>query len=100
MLHVLDIRDALEGERFLQYQFESVTSSSLNALAANANAKAESDQPEGTIATVPPPVLSPTMWTESNASTFKVRGGSYNAGWLTIFLFPSVSLGKSYGLDV
>lgn len=30
------------------------------------------------MATIPPPVLSPSMWTEPDASTFRVRGETYN----------------------
>lgn len=33
----------------------------------------------GSIATIPPAVLSPTMWMDSDASTFRVRGQDYIA---------------------
>lgn len=32
----------------------------------------------GSIATIPPPALSPSMWRESDASTFRVRGPQYH----------------------
>jgi hypothetical protein len=44
----------------------------------------------GTIATIPPPVLSPSMWTEPDASTFRVRGESYNADKVKIASAPSL----------
>ena len=31
----------------------------------------------GSVATIPPPVLSPTMWQDSQASSFRVRGPNY-----------------------
>ena len=103
MLHVLDVRDALDSSRFLQVHFDRpVSASSLrggpNASSCpspGANVRAhstdnnnaslnvvyggdeEQEEEVGTIATIPPPILSPTMWKDSDASTFKVRGGSY-----------------------
>jgi hypothetical protein len=30
------------------------------------------------MASIPPPILSPTMWQESDATTFKIRSATYN----------------------
>ncbi len=38
----------------------------------------------GSIATIPPPVLPTTMWCESDASTFRVRGQTYNTNKVKI----------------
>jgi len=108
MLHVLDVKDALDSSRFLQVHFDRpVSASSLRGgpkascpspsisgkthattlfPADNNNAslnvvyggdEEEEEEEVGTIATIPPPILSPTMWKDSDASTFKVRGASY-----------------------
>jgi len=73
MLHVFDIRDALESERFLQAHFDPIESS-INTVAVS-----ESVLAEGSIGSIPPPVLMPSMWTEPDASSFRIRGETYNA---------------------
>lgn len=45
---------------------------------------------QGDIATIPPPALSPTMWTESDASTFRVRGATYHMDRVKISSGPSL----------
>eukprot|EP00981_Chlorochromonas_danica_P000979 scaffold233_cov174-Ochromonas_danica.AAC.19 len=89
MLQVLDIRDVLEGERFVQYHFDPIPAPKMDVLAANASAKAES-QVEGSIATIPPPNISHSMWAESDASTFKVRGPTYNIDKVKVTSAPAM----------
>lgn len=85
MLQALDIRDALEAERFLQVHFDPISEPALKPMAAN-----DSSGPEVSIANTPPPVLSPTMWAEADASAFKVRGLSYNSDKQKISSAPSL----------
>ncbi len=85
MLQALDIRDALESERFLQVHFDPITEPTLKPMSAS-----EESGPDGSIANTPPPILSPTMWAESDASAFKVRGFSYNTDKLKVSSAPSL----------
>jgi hypothetical protein len=86
MLQALDIRDALEAERFLQVHFDPISEPALQPMASN--------DPSGSdglsIANTPPPILSPTMWAESDASAFKVRGLSYNTDKTKVSSGPSL----------
>jgi hypothetical protein len=77
MLQVLDIRDALEGDRFVPYHFDPIASPKLNLMPDTINRSKGESEPAGTIATIPPPALAPSMWTESDPTGFRVRGGSY-----------------------
>lgn len=79
MLQILDLKDALESERFLQAHFDPVEPSTITVPTGGANSSPNAAEAEvGTIATVPPPLLAKSMWTESDASTFKVRSATYN----------------------
>lgn len=89
MLQVLDIRDALEGDRFVQYHFDPVAAPKLT-MKPNPGDSSGGHAEGGTIATIPPPVLAPHMWTESDASTFRVRGGTYNADKVKVPSAPSL----------
>ena len=92
MLQVLDVRDALDSDRFVQVHFDPVCEAKLTKAPANgatATATAEAS-PQGSIATIPPPILSPTVWMESDASTFKVRGESYNRDKVKVSSAPSL----------
>ena len=42
------------------------------------------------MATIPPPILSPTMWAESEAASFKVRGQTYNTDKVKVSSAPSL----------
>ena len=75
MLHVLDVKDTIDSERFVQAQFDP-TNYDRKASAANDGSISSG----GTIGTIPPPLLSPEVWGDIDASAFKVRGRSYNLG--------------------
>jgi len=85
MLHVLDVRDAMDSERFQQVQFDPVndpknithSNSALSTTGGCEGTSGDAAKNEGSVATVPPPVLSPTMWMDSDATTFRVRGKDY-----------------------
>ena len=38
----------------------------------------DSEAAQGTMATIPPPLLAPDVWSDVDASTFRVRGPTYN----------------------
>ena len=102
MLHVLDVRDAMDSERFQQVQFDPMNDPKKiahNASAMSVAAASEADsKEEGSIATIPPPGLSPTMWMDSNASTFRVRGKDYMASKVKTNSAPA--LFKFIGIDL
>ena len=73
MLHAVDVRDALDSDRFVHVQFDVPSDKTATAT------KQTSEQADGApasavdnVATTPPPYLVPSMWAESNASEFKV----------------------------
>lgn len=88
MLHVFDLRDALESERFLQAHFDPVEPA-MNSTVSVAETNSAAS-PQGTMATIPPPILSPTMWAESEAASFKVRGQTYNTDKVKVSSAPSL----------
>mmetsp|Transcript_5295 Transcript_5295/g.8634 ORF Transcript_5295/g.8634 Transcript_5295/m.8634 type:complete len:795 (-) Transcript_5295:691-3075(-) len=108
MLHILDVRDAMDAERFQQVQFDPVSDPKKHNAAADLNASHRNsihmassataggaggagaggssglngdghagEDGGGSIATIPPMVLAPEMWMDSDASTFRVRGDTY-----------------------
>lgn len=98
MLQVLDLKDALESDRFLQAHFDPVEPPpSLTPVASTEGVAAATTEVVGTIASIPPPILSPSMWQESNASTFKVRSGTYNTDKVKCASGPAVF--KLIGID-
>mmetsp|Transcript_20104 Transcript_20104/g.19407 ORF Transcript_20104/g.19407 Transcript_20104/m.19407 type:complete len:727 (+) Transcript_20104:190-2370(+) len=74
MMHVVDIRDAVDMDRFVEVNFEPTKERSV---VQKIEGKKE-DPPQGTMGTVPPPILSPEYYTDINASTFRIRGLTYN----------------------
>lgn len=76
MLQVLDVRDAIESDRYLQVHFDPTLETGVNTMAIDSTTVEE--QQRGTIYTIPPPILPPSMYAEADASTFKVRSSSYN----------------------
>lgn len=80
MLHIVDIRDALDADRFVQAHFDPVVEERRTNSAGGGFLKADdavAGESEGTIATVPPPTLSPEVWGEIDYDSFKIRGASY-----------------------
>jgi hypothetical protein len=70
LMHVLDIRDALEADRFLQVHLDP-TAGEVDAAIAGASPE------EGGIEAIPSPALAPHFWAEPHASSFRVRGSTY-----------------------
>lgn len=99
MLQILDIRDAIEAERYLQVNFDPVSSTELTAIDSGITAGgAGSPEEQGSIGTIPAPVLPPSMYTESDPTAFRVRGASYNADKMKV---PSAkSLFKLVAIDI
>jgi hypothetical protein len=138
MLHVLDVRDAMDSERFQQLQFDPVNDPKKLAGGSNPNSSgqlaAEESKGENgkffilggaavcylylflyflysflcfpffiylcfarvfvaaalSIASTPAPTLSPAMWMDSDASTFRVRGQGYIASKVKTSSAPCV----------
>jgi hypothetical protein len=70
---MVDIRDALDAERFVHIQFDvnSDKTNTSNALITD-QVDAPPNPEKGSIGTLPPPYLQPSMWAESDSSGFKV----------------------------
>lgn len=114
MLHVLDVKDSLDCNRFLQVQFDRPVTAPLKATsvllkdalkintdsnASNNHVVYEDETTEtGTVATIPQPLLSPTMWKDSDAATFKVRGASYMSD--KVKANSAASVFKFIGIDL
>jgi len=102
MLHVLDIRDAVDIDRFVKVHFDpsqerrsSViisSSSSQQALAGLVECGCSS------LGVIPPPTLPIEMWSEPDACTFRVRGKSYPQDKIKVL--SAQSLFKLVAVDV
>eukprot|EP00596_Hydrurales_sp_CCMP1899_P010073 CAMPEP_0119044170 /NCGR_PEP_ID=MMETSP1177-20130426/29212_1 /TAXON_ID=2985 /ORGANISM="Ochromonas sp, Strain CCMP1899" /LENGTH=580 /DNA_ID=CAMNT_0007013793 /DNA_START=607 /DNA_END=2349 /DNA_ORIENTATION=+ len=94
MMHVLDIKDFVDMEGFVQVHFDPS-----NAQSIVSNSKTEQvAQKVGTMATIPPPVLSPEYWADLDAASFRIRGQTYNQDRVKAASAPS--LFKLIAIDV
>lgn len=100
LLHVLDIRDFMDADRFIQANLETplIQRKPAPMTVTGSTANAEKSEPEGSIATIPPPLLSPEVWADINASSFKVRGPTYNVDKVKTVSAPA--LFKLIGIDL
>ena len=71
LLHVVDLRDYIDEERFVQVSLEN------NATANELSNSESGTKSEMSIATTPAPTLSNSMWSEPDASTFRLRSKTY-----------------------
>ena len=84
LLHLYDIRDTADSERFVKAQFDPITEKrqqqrslgTSDKVKSVENASLENATTES-LAMTPPPTLSPDTWDEPDACTFKIRGPSY-----------------------
>jgi hypothetical protein len=100
MLHVLDVRDALDTERFVQVHFDPNSERSVlkGTKDPNDDPAAGPGASHGNIGTIPPPVLPQEYWSDIDASTFRVRGQTYNQDKNKIASAPS--LFKLIAIDI
>lgn len=75
MLQILDVRDALESDRFLQVHFDPIAEASHTTVGGDVDSSQAGENI--TVANTPPPILPSHMWTEPDAASFKVRGKTY-----------------------
>jgi nitrate reductase NapE component len=94
MMHVVDIRDALDMDRFVEVHFEPTKERSV---VQKVEGKKE-EPPQATMGTVPPPVLSSEYYTDIDASTFRIRGLTYNDDKVKAASAPSMF--KLIAIDV
>lgn len=110
MLHVVDVRDAVNTERFVQVQFDaSPETTNISAAGRALVSPAASESPTGSsfkcmhathykypgsavpsLATTPPPTLPVEMWSEPDPSTFRLRGSTYNQDKVKVASAPSM----------
>lgn len=92
LLHVVDIRDAIDAERFAQIHFDvdyenavggTTASKTVNGAVLSSDGSGgggeeeeESDIPK-TMANTPAPTIPAHMWGEPTASSFRIRGKTY-----------------------
>lgn len=88
MLQILDVRDALESDRFLQVHFDPTNQGPVVSSGSNQVENTPSEQV--TLANTPPPVLPSYMWAEPDAASFKVRGRTYCADKVKASSAPSL----------
>lgn len=73
LLHVVDIRDALDSNRFVHVQFDVPSDKAASSKTSSSEkVDGDSSSPAENVATTPPPCLIPSMWAESESSGFKV----------------------------
>lgn len=89
MLQILDVRDALESDRFLQVHFDPIYEAPLAAVGGSQVDNAAGGV-EITVANTPPPILPSYMFAEPDAASFKVRGRSYNSDKVKTSSAPSL----------
>lgn len=80
MLHVLDIRDSLDMDRFVKVTFDPSHERRLS-MALSLSAKTLVTLAEAgtsSLGSIPPPALPPHMWAEPDLQTFRLRGKTYN----------------------
>ena len=79
MTHVFDVRDHLDSDRFVQAHFDPIVgrpqSRTAPAGAREGDGKGGAPAP---VSLATDPALAPDTWGESEGSTFKVRGKTYN----------------------
>lgn len=80
LLHALDIRDAIDVDRFVQVRFDA---GGQDAAPLPQEVGATPQEPEGSVATVPPP-LAPEMWGPIDASSFRLRSKTYKTDGVKI----------------
>ncbi|CAM9411107.1 unnamed protein product [Phaeothamnion confervicola] len=98
MMHILDIRDVIEGERFCTPTLSLTeedrgprrVDSFSDATAAEARAAAAAPPGAAHLACVPSPALRRNMWAEVNGGDFLVRGPSYDADRVKVASAPQV----------
>lgn len=88
LMHLIDIRDTIDAERFVQVHFDPTAEllpSATNHAVATANAAAAAAAAGTTengggnqLASIPPPLCNPLNWAEPDHGSFKVRGANYN----------------------
>jgi hypothetical protein len=80
MLHVLDVRDTIDTDRFMQVQFDAALERNIskNPSANLPRSGGVTESAQGTIGTIPAPTCPANMWADVDPSTFRVRGRSYN----------------------
>lgn len=78
MTHVYDVRDYLDSERFVQAHFDPIVGRpQARATPAGALERAASGS-AAAVSLATDPTLAPDTWGESEGSSFKVRGKTYN----------------------
>eukprot|EP00596_Hydrurales_sp_CCMP1899_P005314 CAMPEP_0119051288 /NCGR_PEP_ID=MMETSP1177-20130426/72951_1 /TAXON_ID=2985 /ORGANISM="Ochromonas sp, Strain CCMP1899" /LENGTH=738 /DNA_ID=CAMNT_0007030437 /DNA_START=193 /DNA_END=2410 /DNA_ORIENTATION=- len=78
MMHVLDIRDSLDAERFVQIHFDPAMNRIVMKEAKTVQAEGTDDlTPSDMMMGLIPAPLAGDYWTDLNAATFRVRGPTY-----------------------
>lgn len=91
MLHVLDIRDSLDMDRFVKVHFDASHErrqmrASLSAMTLNAM----SEKGMSNLGSIPPPALPAHMWAEPDLQTFRLRSKTYNQDKQKVLSEPSL----------
>jgi hypothetical protein len=100
LMSVLDIRDALDSDRFIQAHFDPVNERKLSTKATDKRSQQDLTDSNEVISmgTTPPSVLPPEVWSEPDHTTFRVRGKTYNVDKLKVT--PSAALFKLIAVDL
>ena len=122
MLHVLDIRDSADADRFVQVRFDPSQDRRLSVVPESASVQRAlsalgggngssggsgngggegglgSDAGVSLLGSIPPPTLPAEMWSEPDATTFRLRGKSYPQDKQKVLSEPS--LFKLVAVDV
>jgi hypothetical protein len=86
MLHLIDIRDSVDVDRFVQVHFDAaVVERTTTKMLSEEDAHAEES-----LGTVPPPQLDPNTYSDVDASTFRVRGHTYHIDKVKVSSGPSM----------
>jgi hypothetical protein len=98
LMSVLDIRDALDSDRFIQAHFDPVNERKLTSKAAQQRQNTSQKDNEISMGNTPPSVLPPDVWSEPDHSTFRVRGKNYNLDKIKVS--PASTMFKLIAVDL
>lgn len=78
MLHILDIRDSLDIDRFVKVHFFDPANERKVQITQSMSMESLAQIGASSLGSIPPSTLPPEMWGEPDLVTFRLRGKTYN----------------------
>lgn len=94
LMHVIDIRDAIDSDRFMQVHFDAALERNVarpvDSKVGGGTGGAADGVPQGSISTIPMPACQQHFWGPIDPTTFRIRSKTYNADKVKEPSAPSV----------